>query len=60
MELRKIEEKAKVMENSHAVFQIREAVDLSQMFFKVGPLKSVANCLGKHQCWILFLIKLQG
>ena len=39
MELRKIEEKGKVMENSYAVFQIREAVGRSQMFFKIGLLK---------------------
>ena len=60
VELRKTEEKDKVIENSYAMFQIREAVDLSQMFFKIGLLKSFANFLGKHQCWSLFSIKLQG
>ena len=39
MELRKIEEKDKVTENLYAMFQIREAVDLSQMFFKISFLK---------------------
>ena len=31
MELRKIEDKDKIMENSYVVFQIREAVGLSQI-----------------------------
>ena len=31
---------------------------LSQMFFKMGVLKNVvANFIGKHQCWNIFLIK---
>ena len=30
----------------------------SQMFFKIGVLKNVANFTGKHQCWSFFLIKL--
>ena len=38
VELRKIEEKDNVMENSYAMFQIREAVGRSQMFFKIGVL----------------------
>ena len=33
---------------------------LSQMFFKIGVLKNFANFIGKHQCWSLFLIKLQA
>ena len=32
---------------------------LSQMFFKIGVPKNSANFIGKHQCWSLFLIKLQ-
>ena len=32
---------------------------LSQMFFKIGVLKNFANFIGKHQCWSIFLIKLQ-
>ena len=31
----------------------------SQMFFKIGVLKSFAHFTGKHGCWNLFLIKLQ-
>ena len=31
-----------------------------QMFFKIGVLKNFANFTGKHLCWSLFLIKLQG
>ena len=31
----------------------------SQMFFKVGVLKNLANFTGKPFCWSLFLIKLQ-
>ena len=31
-----------------------------QMFFKIGALKNFANFNGKHLCWCLFLIKLQG
>ena len=31
----------------------------SEMFFKIGALKSFAIFRGKHLCWSLFLIKLQ-
>ena len=48
MKLRKIEGKEKVMENSYAMFQIRQAVGLPQMFFKIGLLKNFANFTGKH------------
>ena len=30
------------------------------MFFKLGVLKNFANFTGKHLCWGLFIIKLQG
>ena len=50
MKLRKIEEKDKAMENLYAMFQIREAVDLSQMFFRIGLIKNFANFTVKHQC----------
>ena len=33
---------------------------LLQVFFKINVLKNFANFTGKHQCWSLFLIKLQG
>ena len=59
MELRKIEDKDKVMVNSYAMFQIRKAVCRSQMFFKIGVLKNFANFTRKHLCWNLFIIKLQ-
>ena len=36
-----IEEKDKVMVNSYAMFQIREAVGRSKMFFKIGVLKNL-------------------
>ena len=32
---------------------------LLQMFFKIGVLKIFGNFIGKHQCWSLFLIKMQ-
>ena len=32
----------------------------SQMLFKIDVLKNVVNFTGKHLCWSLFLIKLQG
>ena len=32
----------------------------SQMFFTIVVLKKFANFTGKHQCWGLFLIKLQA
>ena len=32
----------------------------SQMIFKIAVLKNFAIFTGKHFCWILFLIKLQG
>ena len=62
VELRKIEEKDDVMENSYAISQIREAISRSQMFFKTekGVLKNFANFPGKILCWSHFLIKLQG
>ena len=31
----------------------------SQMFLKIGVLKTFANFIGKHLCWRLFLTKLQ-
>ena len=31
-----------------------------QMFFKTRVLKNLENFTGKHQCWNLFLIKLQA
>ena len=50
MELRKIEEKY-VIENSYAMmFQIREAIVLSQMFFKIGVLKNFENFIRKILC----------
>ena len=30
------------------------------MFYKKGVLKNLANFIGKHLCWSLFLIKLQS
>ena len=50
VELPKIEEKDNVMENWYAIFQIREAVGRSQMFFKLGALKNFANFKRKIQC----------
>ena len=34
--------------------------NLWQVFFKIDVLKNFANFTGKHQCWSLFLIKLQA
>ena len=50
VELRKIEEKYNVTENSHAMFQISEAVGRSQMFFKIGVTKNLANFTRKILC----------
>ena len=36
--------------NSCAMFQIREAVGRSQMFFKIGALKNFTNFTGKQLC----------
>ena len=38
----------------------RNRRSLWQMFFKTDILKNFANITGKHQCWSLFLIKLQA
>ena len=43
VEVRKIEEKDNVMENSYAMFQIREAVGRLQMFFKIGVLENFVS-----------------
>ena len=32
----------------------------SQMFFKIGVLKTAANFTGKHLCWSLFFNKVAG
>ena len=40
LDLRKKEQKDNIMENSYTMFQIREAVGRSQMFFKIGVLKN--------------------
>ena len=60
VELRKIEEEDNVMENSYAMFQMREAVGRSQMLFKIGILKNFANFTRKIMPYGPFLIKLQG
>ena len=44
-----MEEKGKV--NLYAMFQIREVVGWSQMFFKLGVLENFANFIGKHLCY---------
>ena len=31
-----------------------------QIFFEISVFKNLANFTGKHQCWSLLLIKLQG
>ena len=49
MELPKIDKKDNVMENSCAMFQIREAVG-KQMFFKIGVLKNFTKFTGKQAC----------
>ena len=41
-------------------FHIRCRSSHSQMFFKIGLLKSFAIFTGKHLCWCLFLIKLKN
>ena len=43
-----MEGKGNVMENSYAMFQIREAVGCWQMFFKIGVLKNLANLTKKN------------
>ena len=43
VEVRKIEEKDNVMENSYAMFQIREVVGRLQMFFKIGVLENFVS-----------------
>ena len=50
VELRRMEGKDNVMENSYAMFQIREAVGCWQMFFKIGVLKNLANLTKKKSC----------
>ena len=54
VELRKKEEKDKVMENSYARFQIREAVGRSQMFFKIGILKNFLR-ISQEKSWLQYL-----
>ena len=46
------------MEN--AMFQIREAIGHSQMFFKIGVLKNSVNFTGKMLCWSHFFNKVAG
>ena len=50
LELRKKEEKDKVMENFYAMFQIREAVGRLQMFFKIGVLKNFLRISQEKSC----------
>ena len=47
VEVRKIEEKDNVMENSYAMFQIREAVGRLQMFFKIGVLENLVSLFSR-------------
>ena len=60
VELRKVEEEDKVMVNSYAMFQMRQAVSRSEMLLKIRVLKKFANFTGKHSCWSLCLMKFQG
>ena len=50
VELRKKEEEHNVMENSYAMFQIREAVGRSQMFFKIGLLENFPRISQEKSC----------
>ena len=50
VELRKKEEQHNVMENSYAMFQIREAVGRSQMFFKIGVLENFPRISQEKSC----------
>ena len=50
VELCEIEEKDNVMEKSCALFQIREAVGRSQIFFKIGVFKNFENFKRKILC----------
>ena len=52
-----VEEKGNVMENSYAMFQFRQAVGRSQLFFKIVVLEKLPNFTGKILCQIPFLIK---
>ena len=38
------------MENSYAIFQIREAVGRSQMFFKIGIIKNFLRISQEKSC----------
>ena len=38
------------MENSYAMFQIREVVGLSQMFFKIGVFKNLLRISQEKSC----------
>ena len=53
VELRKEEEKDNVMENSSAMFQIREVVSRSQMFFRIGVLKNFLKISHEKSCVFL-------
>ena len=50
VELRKMEEKYKVMENSYAMFQTREAVSCWQILFKIGILKKISQISQEKSC----------
>ena len=50
VELRKKEEEHNVMENSYAMFQIREAVGRSQMFFKIGVPENFPRISQEKSC----------
>ena len=50
VELRKKEEKDNVMEKLYAMFQIREAVGRSQMFFKIDFLKNFLRISQEKSC----------
>ena len=60
MELRKLEEKDQVMVNLYAIFQIGEAVTCSQMFFKIGVLKSFVSFTASFTQQILIMFHAVG
>ena len=53
VELHKEEEKDNVMQNSSAMFQIREVVNRSQMFFRIGVLKDFVKVSDEKSCVFL-------
>ena len=60
MQVKQVKSSKSLRLNSYVVLQAATRSSRSQMFFKIGVLKTFAIFIGKHLCQSLFPIKLRA